>query len=189
MHNYIITLCGLAAIVGGLFWAVKAGAILLLNYQPPLIFEVAQILFVVGLIGLYIRLEGRSGRVGKAGVFIALLALAARLGATVYEFLPGAVISTDEQFIFPYSLFVFLGGVGSFIGLILLGVASIQAKMMPSPWNAVPLIAGLLSLPIAMTGLLHIEVPILLIGLAWIGVGYTIWRSAGIEARVTATRK
>ncbi len=44
---------GLAMTLGGLFWVLKAGAILLVDYQPPLIFEVAPLLIALGLLDLY----------------------------------------------------------------------------------------------------------------------------------------
>lgn len=57
--------------VGGLMWVVKGGSILLTGQQPPVVFEAAMPLFAVGLLGLHARLDGRGGLLGKAGVLIA----------------------------------------------------------------------------------------------------------------------
>lgn len=158
--------------LGGLFWAIKAGSILLTNYQPPQIFETAPLLFAVGLVGLYLQLGQRASGWGKAGVASAVLAFFTRFGTTIYEATPNAVVSTGETFVFPFSLFVLIGAVGVFLGLILLGVDCWRAKAFPA--HRVPLTVGLLVLPVTLTGLLHIEVPILLIGLLWLWVGSII---------------
>jgi hypothetical protein len=102
---------------------------------------------------------------------LAILAFFTRLGTTLYEATPNAHIPTGETFEFPYSLFVLIGAAGVFIGLIFLGVDSWRANL---PTLPVPLTAGLLVLPITLTGFVHIEVPILLIGLVWMCVGYII---------------
>ena len=58
----LIRIGGLAAMVGGLLWVVKGGAILLTGQQPPVVFEAALPLFALGLLGLHARLEGRPTR-------------------------------------------------------------------------------------------------------------------------------
>jgi hypothetical protein len=49
---------GLAAMLGGVMWVVKGGAIMLTGEQPPMVFEAALPLFAVGLVGLHARLGG-----------------------------------------------------------------------------------------------------------------------------------
>lgn len=177
-------LAGWLAVLGGLFWVIKAGSILLTSYQPPQIFETAPLLFAVGLVGLYLRLGQRASGWGKAGVTLAVLAFFMRLVTTIYEATPNAVVSTGETFVFPFSLFVLIGAAGVFIGLILLGIDFFRAKLLPSPAHATPLTAGLLVLPITATAIIHIEIPILLIGLMWVWVGSTILQPVNFsEAR------
>lgn len=168
-----IQLTGWLAVLGGLLWVIKAGSILLIGYQPPLIFEVAPMLLALGLVGLYVRLGKQARGWGKAGVALALLAFFTRLGTTLYEVTPNAVIPTGETFEFPYSLFVLIGAMGVFIGLILLGVDVARPKLLSPPMHTAPLVVGLLVLPISLTAIIHIEAPILLIGLLWVWVGYT----------------
>jgi hypothetical protein len=61
---------GLAAMLGGVMWVVKGGAIMLTGEQPPILFEAALPLFAVGLVGLHARLGGRGGRLGKTGLLL-----------------------------------------------------------------------------------------------------------------------
>ncbi len=178
---------GLAMTLGGLFWVLKAGAILLVDYQPPLIFEVAPLLIALGLLDLYRQVAPHAGPIGTSGMVVAALAFIARLAASVYATLPGARISTGEDFVFPYSLLVLVGTLGIFVSLILLGIAALRTRGLPPPWHIVPLGVGLLAVPVVGTGLLHIELPILLIGGLWMLLGYAISRGAGGTARPAAS--
>lgn len=71
----LIRLGGLAAMDGGLLWAVKGGAILLTDLQPPVVFEAAMPLFAVGLLRLHARLDGRGRPLGKARALVACATL------------------------------------------------------------------------------------------------------------------
>lgn len=161
----LIRLSGLAAMVGGLLWVVKGGAILLTGQQPPVVFEAAMPLFAVGLLGLHARLDGRGGPLGKAGVLVAYAALAS-----------AAIILMT-----PLAPFYAVAGFGPFLGLVLLGSATLQARVFPSPWRALPLAMGLGGpLLILMGGVLALiserllEIPIVLVGGAWILLGYWV---------------
>jgi len=161
----LIRLGGLAATVGGLLWVVKGGAILLTGQQPPVVFEAAMPLFAVGLLGLHARLDGRGGRLGKAGALVAYAALA----------------SCVIVFMAPLAPFIAVAGFGPFLGLVLVGSATLQARVFPPPWSALPLAMGLggpLSIlaggGLALIGERLLEVPIVLVGLAWMLLGYSV---------------
>ena len=170
-----IHLFGLAAILGGVLWMIKAGMIMITGFQPPLIFELGQFFFTVGLVGLYERLEGRAGRLGRAGLSLVLMAIASLTGLVGYSLWPGAELPTEEAFVFPVSLFYLAAAAGAFGGLILLGVAARRAGSISRNRRSLPLAVGLLPIPAAISGLLHEELPILLLGVGWMLLGYLIW--------------
>lgn len=172
-----VRLGGLAAIAGGLMWVVKGGSILLTGQQPPVVFVAAMPLFAVGLLGLHARLDGRGGPLGKAGVVVAYVALVA-----------AAVV-----FMTPLAPFYAVAGFGPFLGLVLLGSATLQARVFPPPWSALPLAMGLggplLILAgggLALIGERLLEVPIVLVGVAWMLLGYSVLvvRGATVQAPV-----
>lgn len=66
----MISLCGVAAIGAGILWLMKAGAVLVFGYQPPLVFEVAQIFFAVGVIGLYLSYKPVCRWTGRTGFYM-----------------------------------------------------------------------------------------------------------------------
>jgi hypothetical protein len=173
----LIRLGGLAAMGGGLLWVVKGGSILLTGQQPPLVFEAAIPLFAVGLLGLHARLDGRGGPLGKAGVLVAYAALAAAALVLVAPLPP----------------FYAVAGFGPLLGLVLLGSATLQAGVFPPPWSALPLAMGLggplLILAgggIALISERLLEIPIVLVGLAWMLLGYSVLvvKGATVEAPV-----
>jgi hypothetical protein len=68
---------------------------------------------------------------------------------------------------------VLLGGVGVFIAMLALGIAYYNPGR-PFRRTIIPLFAALVPVPAAITGFIHAELPILLIGLSWATVGAAI---------------
>jgi hypothetical protein len=167
-----VWLGGLAAMVGGLMWVVKGGSILLTSEQPPVLFEAAMPLFAVGLLGLDARLGGRRGPLGKVGVLVAYAALASAVVALVTPLTP----------------LMAAAGFGPFLSLVLLGSDTLQARVFPSPWSVLPLAMGLgAPLLIVAGGILALinerllEIPIVLVGLAWMLLGYSVLVVKGVQ--------
>ena len=168
---------GLAAMVGGLLWVAKGGAILLTGQQPPVVFEAALPLFAIGLLGLHARLEGRGGPLGKAGILVAYAALAA------------AVLVLGA----PLPPLYAVAGFDPFLGLVLLGSATLQAGVFRPPWSALPLAMGLGGPPLILAGgglaLMNerlLEIPIVLVGLAWMLLGYSVLAVEGTRVQAPA---
>lgn len=159
---------------GGLLWVVKGGSILLTGQQPPVVFEAALPLFAVGLLGLHARLGGRGGPLGKAGGLVACAALAAA----------GLVLAA------PLAPFYAVAGFGPFLGLVLVGSATLQARALPPPWSVLPLAVGLggplLILAgggLALMNEILLEIPIVLVGLAWMLLGYSMLAVKGTKVQ------
>lgn len=172
-----VWLGGLAAMVGGVMWVVKGGSIMLTGEQPPLLFEAAMPLFAVGLLGLDARLGGRAGPLGKAGVLVAYASLASAVVAFVTSLTP----------------FIAAAGFGPFLSLVLLGSGTLQTRVFPSPWSVLPLAMGLgAPLLILVGGILALsnerllEVPIVLVGLAWVLLGYSVLVVKGATVQPSA---
>ncbi len=77
------------------------------------------------------------------------------------------------------------------LGLLLLGVATLRAAVLPSPWRTLPLAIFLLDIPFSYLGLLfpeRIGVIVLLyiqqalLGLGWGLLGYALWSGMGETA-------
>lgn len=164
--------------LGGLYWIVKAGVIILTDDQPPYLFEIAPLLFAIGLVGLYVQLLPSAGWVGRAGVVGTGLGFVSQIAALVYERLPDARISGAEDFVFPYSMFVLIGSLGILIGLLLLGVETLRVGGLPAPWHRLPIVVIILAIIFSVTVVFHLELPILLIGCLWMFLGNKLWQNA-----------
>lgn len=169
---------GVASVVGGLMWIIKGGSILLIGVQPPLVFETAMPLFALGVLGLGARLGNFKGPLGTVGVTVAFLSAFAAMVA----------------FLTQLSLFIAVAGFGPFLGLVLVGSAILQARIFPSPWSVLPLAIGLggPALILAGGGLALInerllEVPLVMVGFAWMLLGYSVLfvRNAGLRPRAS----
>ena len=173
---------GLAAMLGGAMWVFKGGAIMLTGEQPPVVFEAALPLFAAGLVGLHARLGGRGGRLGRTGLLLAYAALVSALVVLVGSTLAPAGWAPNEESVTPLTPFIVLAGFGPFVGLVLLGIATLRVKAMPAPWNALPLVMGAGAVPLILVGgVLELinerlfELPIVLLGFAWVLLGYSVW--------------
>ncbi len=158
-------------------WVLKGGSILLTGVQPSLLLEAALPLFAVGLLGLDARLAGRRRSLRRAGV---LVAYAAQVFAVV-------------AFVAPLAPFIVVAGFGPFMGLVLLGSDLLRARIFPNPWNALPLALGLggplLILGGGVLALINerlLEVPMVMVGLAWMLLGYSVVAVKDATARPPA---
>jgi len=177
----LIRVSAAALAVAGLLWSFKAVSIMVTGYQPVLALEMGQLLFPIGIIGVYLTLD-KPRNFEKIGLMLAGLSLTGSLLGLLYPLLPGAQISTGEEFLFPYSLFVLIGSAGGFVALLLLGITILRSGKQWNRWQTVPVIVALIPLPLIATGLIHIEIPIFLIGVAWLLLAYGLWRVTNTSA-------
>jgi hypothetical protein len=93
----------------------------------------------------------------------------------------------------PLAPFYAAAGIGPFLGLVLLGSATLRARVFRPPWSALPLATGLggplLILAggaLALIGERLLEIPIVLVGLAWMLLGYSVLvvKGATVQAPV-----
>ena len=167
---------GLAAMIGGSMWIIKGVSILLTGDQPPVVFEAAMPLFAVGVLGLGARL---GGSLGVAGIIVACLAAVSAVVALSTGLAP----------------FIGIAGFGPFLGLTLVGSAALQARLFPPPWSALPLALGLGGPILVLVGgglaLLNerlLELPIVMIGLAWVILGYLVLLERKVTLQGAQTR-
>ena len=168
---------GLAAMLGGALWVVKGGLIMAGVLDLGELLIVAQLLFAVGLIGLHLRLGGRGGRLGRFGGYVAYLAAALSVVNAPY-----AVFFAEDgpRTPFPFNTTFATATLAIFAGLVLIGLAALRTETLPSRWRTLPLTIGLLALlPVWVLAFIHLELPVVALGVAWMLLGYVIWSDKG----------
>lgn len=178
---------GWGAIIGGSFWLVKGGVVLLSGLQPPYLFEAAPFFLGIGLWGLYLRLDiSERGWLARAGAILALAATASALVQLWAEvFYPELVPREDT--VTTITPFVVLAGLGLLAAAALLGVAVWRAGAIRRAW--LPLSIPLVFLTsMILIGFLEslmgeaplsgrlLELPVSILGLAWMWLGLVILR-------------
>jgi hypothetical protein len=130
--------------------------------EDIVLFAVALLLTAVGLVGLHALQGGSYGLLGRVGLYVALVAMAARLsGAVVY--LAGS--TALEWISWP-------GTLGMLVGFVLYGLATLRAGVLPR-WYGLALIFSMpVSLPLAVYGTT-------LFGLILVVLGYVLWSRKG----------
>ena len=199
-RSTLIRYGGLAAVAAGTLYFLGAfsttldypSAYLFTGLRLSAVWDVFMRLLVLGgLAGLHARQVGSLGygRLGTMGFLLAFVGslLAAALGPLMFSGVPGA----------PPSLLVIVvtGAVAAAaeLGMLLLGVATLRAAVLPLPWGALPLALFLLGVPlITFVGTLFpagigvsvlIYAQPLLLGLGWALLGYALWSGVGAGAR------
>lgn len=193
LSQNIIRRSGLASILGATLWIT--GAVLIASKPPGCISDecafrpmrmgspldtvlllLAVLLLMVGVVGLVIRAQKarRFGRLGRIGV----VASAAGVAVLIISNLVQSIFFAGDFPLMPY--FFIPGGLAMVVGFLLLGLAIIQARVLPR-WAVVLLIMGTL----AMLGFNDQNARVLLaipFGVAWVAVGYTVWSETGESA-------
>ncbi len=165
---------GPAAMLSGVLLVMK-GVVIVLSAADPSLVPTATLLFAVGMMGLHARLTGRGGLLGTVGLVLAWIALTASvvnlMGLALSIPAPG-----DPDAPTLLSLTYMVAFLSTLVGLLALGIAALRAKVMTAPWNTVPLVVGILWLPLQGIGFVISDgVGLVLGGLAWALLGYVLW--------------
>lgn len=178
---------GWGAVIGGLLWLVKGSAILLTGVQPPYLFEAAPFFLGIGLWGLYFQMDrSERGRLARAG---AILALAAAVSALVqfWAELFAPELVPQEDTVTLVTPFVALAGLGVLGSAAFLGIAVWRTTALPRPWLPLAIPVAFLALMILFiflegvsgetaAGDRLLEVPVVLLGVAWMWLGALVLR-------------
>ncbi len=167
-YTSFVRVGGVGAVVAGAMYLVLAphalltsGSLLLSSTLATVVLLVALLGQVVGAAGLHILQRERYGRLGLAGSSVSVLGF-------VFQFV---ALSLPTSGVF--TVFLLLVGVlAPFVGLVLLGVASLQARALPR-WVSVLLIGGL-PVVVVLGALLGVGVGAATLGIFWGLVGYTL---------------
>ena len=184
---------GLAAMLGGVLWMVLVPLAGMTESRKVLgltegaysrMNTASMVLLIGGLVGLHARQQSRSGRLGLAGFVMSFVALTLMFVGNVIEWwISDLAFDTIEGEFKPGAH----AGWGSFllglvllsVGLVLLGIATIRAKLLPRWSRVLPLAIGLLlasGFLVALSiGEWWFGVIILSLGLGWVLLGYVLW--------------
>ena len=135
------------------------------------------VLEVVGLLGFHALQGGNYGRIGRAGLYTTIGAI------VVWEFLIlaglfGGDVGLDGL--------VVVGVLGTLVGLVLYGAATLQAKVLPR-WCGILFIL-LMPGTILFGALIPGDFSIIWSGLVWVALGYALWSHSSSAATQRASR-
>ncbi len=172
---------GIAALLSGALSVVKGVAIVVSEADPSLV-PLTTLLFALGMVGLHARLEGRGGLLGTIGVLLAWVVVGASVVNLIGLALPIPTPGEPDASILLRITYM-VAFLGILVGLLMLGIAALRARVMPSPQKAVPLAVGVLWLPLQAVGFVISDgVGLILGGLAWALLGYVLWAQSSASA-------
>lgn len=174
-----------AAVIGGAAWVVKAGVIFATGDEPSATFAIGLVLFPFALLGLRSTLADVSGRAARAGGLLAALAAVCAVSTLVVRAVGGEAVEPTEDEVTALTPFITLTALGTLGALIALGIATRRAQALAHGYASLPLAMGVATIPLLILGTALegvderlFEVPIALLGLAWIGLGVALRNSA-----------
>ncbi len=196
--NRLAVAGGLAALVGGLLWAVKAAAIMATRVQPPIVYEIAPLFFPIAVVGLYALLNDRRSWLARAGLTSAFAAELAAVASVLGLFLgPAEWTPTGPEGSRPVTVltpFIALAAYGALLGLLLVGIVVRRTGSLPGKWAALPMVLAATAIPLIVFGVVLqainerlFELPTLFIGLEWIALGAAMVRTSRFTTRTTAS--
>ncbi len=174
MNNQLQLVSGAAAVLGGTLLIAKAVAILTTGNQPPLLFEVAPIALALAFQGLLVLVKPAGFRRTIVQSVIIATVISAIAGITT-----GTAVNEGLS-----SLFDVVAGLGPMALLIYLGRLVMITRSLAGSWRFLPVALGLGTIPALIVGAIleatlgerFLEIPLLVIGLAWILTGHQMWK-------------
>lgn len=200
MSSNLTRWSGPAMMLGGLLWVltyvveIAIGVTLgeevynradasasLLEWLWPAFFMAAIFFLGVGLLGIHARLQGRAKIPGLLGALLASVAIiAASINLVTLTGVTGEPTASDGL--------GFLGVVGTLGGSVLLGVATLRARVLPRrarltltflPLAFIPAIIATIPLESVAPEYVIADLPFPVIGLVLAAVGYAVFSSRG----------
>ena len=202
---------GVAGVFSGMFWMMTG----LAPSTGGATLVIALVLGLGGLASLYSRQAGQGGRLGLAGFALGLIGTVLTLATLwwFFTFLSGSTnmelhsrIEREPVHVARAVLIIMLAFVTLGVGLALLGIASLRAKILPR-WRGLPMGLGLLDTILGISGWLIYYVPLsqgrnpwnpwnpgdyvvpfavfVLLGLGWMGLGTMLATEA--DAKIAPT--
>ena len=170
----------MAALLAGMAWVVSGVVSLVMPgqgteeigsfsyYLLEAFFCIATVGMLGGLAGLHALQATNYGWFGAAGFYAAFIGTALMLLSTAATILAGREVLN----------FLFVVGFLGTFGLVLLGVATLRARVLPR-WCGVLLIVAVLGIPVYFA--LGNYGGAILYGLVWLGLGYALWLERGMS--------
>ena len=116
-----------------------------------------------------------TARTVKVGVFVVGMKCAVALCAANA---PYSLFFAEDgpQTPFPFNATYFAGSLAIFVRLTFLGFATWRTEVLLPHWKILPLAVGLSALmPVWVLVLIHLELPVVLLGFGWMLLGYVLW--------------
>jgi hypothetical protein len=154
---------GLAAMLAGVVWIANSLlALTVANTEEDqwldILFIVAVLLTLAGLLGLHALQKENYGRIGRAGFYLVVISSLVQIVGLV------ALLAGSQVL----DWLILIGNLGVLVGFVLYGAATMQARVLPR-WCGVGLIVGL-PVTIALG-----DAGAILFGLLWLALGYILW--------------
>jgi hypothetical protein len=185
-------LAGVACIASGVVNAAFTGGrgpeVLGFVYPDEALYVVALVGMLGGIVGLHARQTGGYGRLGKTGFFSAFVGTALLLMGFVLAFVNRILVRIQlegeafSELAFP-DWVLGLGLLGALVGFALLGVATLRLGMLPR-WTG-PLLIVCFPLAIALGN----DGGGVVLGMAWLALGYALMRQRDISALLRNRRR
>lgn len=123
--------------------------------------------------------RGRYGRLGIAGFLVSFVGFALEFIARIITLIVEGGTSSAVNLVLV--LLFLLGNLASFVGLVLLGVAILRARVLPR-WFGVLLIVGTVVV-VVLLGAQLLTIGLVASGVLWILIGYTLLSRSGTELK------
>jgi hypothetical protein len=143
------------------------------DYLLEILFSIATLGMLAGIVGLHAREAPNYGRLGTAGFFAAFVGVFFLLASTVATMLAGREV-LDWLFI--------LGFLGTCVGFLLFGAATLRARVLPR-WCGILFLVAVFGIPVYFA--LGNYGGAILYGLVWLGLGYGLWLERDTSAEQT----
>jgi hypothetical protein len=176
---------GLAAMMGGIAYVINVSLGLLVSETTTSAvhlfadsFAVVPVLLtLVGMVGFHTLQKPNYGGIGRGGFYTVVVGFLAQLIGTITHLLSGS--EALEWLVFPV-------GVGLMIvGLMIYGVATLQARMLPRWCGIAFIVVPPLGIMLEISSEGYGEI---LFGLLWLALGYVLWSGRGTPTEQQPSR-